>query len=114
MSQNQKKIEITRLIVPIVQELGIRARLLFLSGEFSTWARWIQQPSPGYVELEGVGPVPLRLVASIELDAIQEKNVGRLLAKKTTNLSQEIMVRVKSLGLDYFLLEADNVVRIEI
>lgn len=81
--------------------LGLRVRVLLRDGRQLPWSPWLTMPSPSYVETSGAGPYPLREVTAFQIDAIERRQRGRLLAPLEVDRSQELRAKLDELGVRY-------------
>lgn len=58
--------------------------------EPSIWSPWINEPERGYVELKGLGPVPTDALDWVEINPVENRYQGRLVAPKAIDHSVEV------------------------
>lgn len=62
--------------------------------EPSAWTHWIGRPVVGYIELQRIGPIALSDIDWLEINAIEERHMGRLMPAKRFDHTDEIIDRL--------------------
>jgi hypothetical protein len=91
---------------------GWAFRLKVTSGEAPTvWSRFFISPSDSYIETDA-GPVPIRDIEYIDINPIEYRYVGRLVADKPYDHSGEIKMLLDDIGISYS--QDDSFIRIRL
>jgi hypothetical protein len=74
----------------------------------SNWSKWIINPSGNYVETETSEPVLISEIDWIEINPIENRRIGKLVADKKIDHSYEIFGLLDDMIVDY-LIYNDNI-----
>ncbi|MBB6372113.1 DUF6678 family protein [Chryseobacterium shigense] len=77
-----------------------------------TWEDWIINPTGNYIETGQTGPNIINKIEYIEINPIEEKNIGKLVPKKMINHSLEIIKIIESKNINF--KQCENTIKIEI
>jgi hypothetical protein len=79
-------------------------RLKLVDKDFpSNWSKWIINPSGNYVETETSEPILISEIDWIEINPIESKRIGKLVADKKIDHSSEICRLLDSLIVEYLM-----------
>lgn len=69
-----------KAVSEICRQYSVRTRTKLSGDPCSEWCTWLIVPHPGYIEPEALGPVPLTDIEYVEIDPVERKRRGRLVA----------------------------------
>ncbi len=91
----------TKLITEILNKYGVTVRLGLITGEITTWSKWLIEPSPSYLEISSFEPISKKDLAWIEINAVEVMNVGRLIAPKEVDHSVVVSRDLRDEGIEF-------------
>lgn len=77
-----------------------------------TWEDWIINPSGNYIETGSTGPNNINEIEYIEINTLEEKNVGKLIPKKTMNHNLEIIKIIEHRNINF--KKCEDIIKIEL
>jgi hypothetical protein len=93
-----------------MRQLKVLARVkLSKSDEPSAWG-WLGAPTPGYLEPEALGPIPISEIEWIEFDMTRRVHKGRLVPDAKIDVPVEVIESLK--GFHFSVDLESNIVRV--
>jgi hypothetical protein len=74
------------------------------------WSSWLIQPSNSYVEVELQGPYALHQIEWIDIDPIEKRQVGKLVATAVIDHTEVVLQLLQDSAIHYITI--DKLVRI--
>lgn len=66
----------------------------------SGWNNWIGNPTASYIDF-GWEPTPHRMIKQIQINPIEERNMGKLMPSKMINHAKEVCQLLEKLEINY-------------
>src|ERR1035438_3257615 len=91
-----------RAVVDVLRSTHCRFRVKWSQNpEATQWERWLIVPTEGYIETGSLGPVPVREVDWVEIDATEVQEMGRLVAPRRIDHTAELVQHLERHGASF-------------
>jgi hypothetical protein len=112
MNQNRQLVNLFELLKELnVLPIKFRLKLKNIDKNL-TWEDWIINTTGNYIETGSTGPNIIDNIEYIEINPIEEKEIGKLVPKKIINHNLNIIQSIESKHINFKLCE--NIIKIEL
>ena len=91
-------------VCALIRQLGLRVRLRIRGAETQEWGSFLGVPTSGYLEVHG--PHSLTDVVCVEVDPVEVRHRGRLVAPLLVDRRAELLESLARLGFSTVVLES--------